>query len=467
MSWIDDEMRRQMLLNDSMRKSLALDSSIASITSIASTAAFAASPTPKDLLGLSAYTAPKDHLLNIAAYTPPKDVLSIASSAMSKDLLNLTVSGAPKDILSVTVSAASADPFKIGAYTRPTDVLTVAGATTSKDVFKIGLSTPLSDSLYIGASASGSLSVQPTSFDSISHLSKAPEIALQTSAYWKVDKHRFEIPGTLRLSELATVAVDIRSAHLSISDTVTAMGRMQAPWLDTRNPLGSVSSFAAIQAIGLGANHTPFEPEFMTALRGQLGDWRDVASPPPAIFEDAAERSKFYIARGFRTELVDFTPEALEEIVQNVGLGTDDEENFEWHERTYAHVIRIERKLRKHVNTVMTEAFGENWISFDGTLVERCKVTKAKRLADGEAERPHLVYYAELSDLCSIMERKNHFPLFQPVFKRKEAMQETFKRVLPARHAVMHDGIVTPIDFLTVMMDHMHIHQGLKRQEKK
>jgi hypothetical protein len=448
MSWMDDEMRRQMLSNDSLRKSLTLGTSIASIASAASTAAIA-STASKDLLNLTAYTPPKD-LLNIVAYTAPKDLLNIAVSATSKDLLSIAASTASKDLLSVSASTASTDLFKI--------------ADTS--IQMVTAQPSYIQDLLSQKTVVGSLVAQPTSIDSIFQLSKTAEIA-QASTFWQLNKSLFEIPNTVQLTDLARGALDRQAAYLSVSDTVTAMSRLQSSWLDTRNPLGSVSSFATIQAIGFGANHTPFEPEFMTTLRGQLGDWRDVDSTPPAIFEDAAERSKFYIARGFRTELVDFTPEALEEIVENVGLGADDEENFEWHERTYAHVIRIERKLRKHVNAVMTRAFGENWISFDGNLVDRCKATKARRLADGEPERPHLVYYAELSDLCSIMERKNHFPLFKPIFKRKEAMQETFKRVVPARHAVMHDGIVTPIDFLTVMTDHMNIHQGLRRQEEE
>jgi hypothetical protein len=398
MSWIDDELRRQMLFNDSLQKSLLLDTSIASLAS--------------------------KELLNPTAYTPPNDLLNIAATVASADLFKI---GDP------SIQAVAVQPSYI------------------QDL--------LSQKTLVGSPVA-----QPTSIDSIFQLSKAAEIT-QTNTFWQLDKSLFDIPNTVQLTDLARGALDRQAAYVSVSDTMIAMSGLQSPWLDTRNPLGSVSSFATIQAIGFGTNHTPFEPEFMSTLRGQLGDWRDVDSTPPAIFEDAAERSKFYIARGFRTELVNFTPEALEEIVENVGLGAADDENFEWHERTYAHVIRIERKLRKHVNAVMTKAFGENWISFDGNLVDRCKATKARRLADGEPERPHLVYYAELSDLCSIMERKNHFPLFKPIFKRKEAMQETFKRVVPARHAVMHDGIVTPIDFLTVMIDHMNLHQGLKRQE--
>jgi len=418
MSWMDDEMRRQMLFNDSMRRSLIIDTSVASAASIASAASVS------------------------AAYAASKDALSIAGSTVSKDLLG------------GTASIVSTDPFKFADATRA-----IQGLTAQPSYIQ---------DLINPKAAFASLVAQSASLDYARKISEASVIAKQATAYWELDKSRFEIPSTLRLTELTTVAAGIRAAHLSISDTVTAMSRIQTPWLDTRNPLGSVSSFASIQEIGLGVNSTPFEPKFMAALRGQLGDWRDVESVPPTIFDDAAERSKFYIARGFRSELGDFTFDALEEIIENAGLGPDedeDEPDFRLLERSYAHVIRIEHGLRIYVNAVMTDAFGEDWMSFDGDMVKRWKETKEKRLAEGRPARSLLIHYSELSDLCAIMERKDHFPLFKPVFKRKEAMQETFRRVLPARHAVMHVGKVTAIDYLTVMLDHAHLRRAFKREE--
>jgi hypothetical protein len=302
-------------------------------------------------------------------------------------------------------------------------------------------------------------------FDGLQRLNAKDFVSDRLATYWSKYEQNFIVPEKERLTQLAIEALVPSSNLVSIEDTISQMSRLTSPWLDTRHELASITSLATIQAIGFGVHNTPFEPEFMTTLRGQLGDWRDVETAPPTIFEDAAERSEFYIARGFRSELVAFTPDALEEIVENAGLRADDEENFELHEGTYAHIIRVERKLRKHVNAVMTKAFGENWMSFDGDMVARWKATKEKRLAEGQPERPHLIHYSELSDLCLIMERKNHFSLFKPVFKRQEAMQEVFRRIIPARHAVMHDGIVTPIDFLTVMADHANILQALKRQE--
>jgi len=51
------------------------------------------------------------------------------------------------------------------------------------------------------------------------------------------------------------------------------------------------------------------------------------------------------------------------------------------------------------------------------------------------------------------MQPRDHFVYFKPKFERVEYMQETFRRVLPARNAVAHVGIVTPIDYFTVMTE--------------
>jgi hypothetical protein len=89
--------------------------------------------------------------------------------------------------------------------------------------------------------------------------------------------------------------------------------------------------------------------------------------------------------------------------------------------------------------------------------VKRWKDNKQKRMAEGRPELPHLIYYSELSDLQEIMQRGDHFPHFKPKLKRVETMQETFRRVLPARHAVAHVGIVTPIDYFMVLTEYARL----------
>jgi hypothetical protein len=288
------------------------------------------------------------------------------------------------------------------------------------------------------------------------HLSLLDSQAQQEiNRIWEQHQQRFAVPESVQLRQLATDAFAKSAFHPSVTDTIAAMGRMQAPWLDAHNPLRSVGSFASIHEIGLGVARTPFQPEFTSTLRTQLGDWREVNEIPPAILEDPAVRTEFYLERGFRAELVDFPPDALEEIIVNAGLAAlDDEENLVWRDRVSPYVGRIESALRRYVNAVMTEAFGEEWTKrIHPDIVKRWREVKQKRIAEGRPELPHLIYYSEFSDLQQIMQPRDHFVYFKPKFERVEYMQETFRRVLPARNAVAHVGIVTPIDYFTVMTE--------------
>jgi hypothetical protein len=299
-------------------------------------------------------------------------------------------------------------------------------------------------------------------------LSSAGLLARQAvESYWDRYQHHFTIPEVTRLQQLAADVLSQRDLHLTAGSIVAEMQRMQTPWLDTRDVLESATSFATIHAIGYGAMNMPFTPEFTGTLRQQLGDWRDVTAIPPTVFEDAAARTEFYLDRGFQAGLVEFPPEAFEEVIENAGLfqAEEDESELVWNDRAYVHLVRIEYRLRVFVNEVMTREFGEKWPDRVPELVKRWKETKQKRLNEGQSERPHLIDYSELSDLEEIIKRKDHFPFFKPAFHRVESMQETFRRVLPARHAVMHCGVVTQMDYLTVMAEHARLRRAILPDE--
>lgn len=285
--------------------------------------------------------------------------------------------------------------------------------------------------------------------------------------YWERHQHHFTIPEAMRLQQLATDVLSQVDLHRPIGSIVAEMQRMQTPWLDTRHALESATGFATIHAIGYGATHTPFAPEFTVTLREHLGDWRDVTTIPQTIFEDPAARTEFYFDRGFEGRLVEFPPDAFEEVIENAGLFPveEDESELVWNDRTYVHVVRIEFRLRIFVNEIMTREFGENWPDRMPDLVKRWKETKQKRLKEGQPERRNLIDYSELSDLAEIMQRRDHFPFFKPAFVRVESMQETFRRVLPARHAVMHCGVVTQIDYLTVMTEHARLRRVIEPED--
>lgn len=290
---------------------------------------------------------------------------------------------------------------------------------------------------------------------------------IQLVGYWQDHRNNFVVPEVSWLQQLATDALATNNFALSAIDAAARMGRMQTPWLDQRSPLVSATSFLAIQEIGFGANNTPFAPEFTDALRGHLGDFRGVLPETAEQLTDAADRTEFYLERGFRSEIVDCPPDALDEMMEEAGLlDPDDEENLRRRDAASPYVARIESGLRRYVKKVMTKEYGPGWeTKLHRDTVLRWKETKEKRIKEGKPELPDLIYYAELGDLLEVMNRRDHFKHFEPKFVRRESLQELFIRVLPARNAVAHIGIVTPLDILTVMTEYARLKRILDDED--
>jgi hypothetical protein len=276
-------------------------------------------------------------------------------------------------------------------------------------------------------------------------------------------KNNFTLPDPAAIAKLREQALSAKDLHLSISHAMKAMEAMKSPWLDVRRALESVRGLAGIQSIGVGASNTPFDTTFTTILRKQLGDWRDVETFPSVILEDPIARSEFYVEQGFDPALADFPGEAFDEATEAAGLVLDEEDvDFSGHERLYHQLVRVEFELRRFVHRIMTEAFGDSWPDRVPDLAKRWRLTKQKRLNEAQPEQPLLISYSELSDLQEIMQRSDHFHLFKPKFRRVESMQETFRRILPARHAVAHCGVITQIDMITVLAESMRLRSVIR-----
>jgi hypothetical protein len=249
------------------------------------------------------------------------------------------------------------------------------------------------------------------------------------------------------------------------------MESMQTPWLDRTRLLESAGAFSHLQMIGAGVRSRPFDTEFTASLRGRLGDWRDVSTFPPAILDDPVARTDFYVERGFDSSLVEFPEEAFEEATNLAGLldevGKPEGVDFTLFDRCYRHVARAEYKLRQHIHRVMAVQFGVDWHKrMPKDMIERWENTKQKRLKEGQPEQPKLLAYSELSDLLLIIERRDHFEVFKPVFRSKESAQEVFRRLVPVRHAVMHVGVVTQLDVLTACAETLRMLNAIRETEE-
>ncbi|SFF55239.1 hypothetical protein SAMN05216566_12635 [Aureimonas phyllosphaerae] len=262
-----------------------------------------------------------------------------------------------------------------------------------------------------------------------------------------------------------------------------AMERMTTPWADQHRLLESVTGFARLQGIGHAINGLqPFHRDLTSALRRDLGDWRDPITWP-SVLAVPERRLELYVERGFDPALTDFSPEAFTESAVIAGLGhvevrrardmevvaedaddADDEDQLRT-ETAFQHLHRMEVKLRRFIENVMAAAHGPDWPRhrLAPQTLEAWEFKKQKAEDEGGPVYP-LIFYADFMDYQAIICRSDDWKnIFAPIFKRKESVRETFQRLHPVRLATMHARFVTPDDALFLMAETLRIMRAISR----
>lgn len=126
------------------------------------------------------------------------------------------------------------------------------------------------------------------------------------------------------LARRAAEAAELTRRAFATTALEAEMARMHEPWLRVGAEAASARGFAGILAIGHGlAERVPFGGSLGAKLRGDFGDWRDVALPSADRWLDPGAGSAFYVERGFDPNLTDFTPAAFEASLRIAGLCQD------------------------------------------------------------------------------------------------------------------------------------------------
>jgi hypothetical protein len=290
------------------------------------------------------------------------------------------------------------------------------------------------------------------------------------------------LPGYDEMDRLAKVALGAGSAAHHLADAAaaskaltSAVQSMHTPWLLRDNAAQSVLAFAEIQAIGHGLrNFAPFDATLSDTLRLSLGDWRDIPSFPPAIFDNAVARSAFYVARGFNPDLTEFTAEAFDETTTIAGLDAEDysetvddeETGLVRTNRAHDRLQRFERQLRVFIDRLMTAEFGAEWTKRQtpSGMLDSWKNAKETAMARGGEDEP-LIAYADFTDYIKIIERSDNWKrVFAAVFNRRESVQESFFRLFPIRISVAHARIITLDDEMYLKIE---MHRLSKAIEEK
>ena len=314
----------------------------------------------------------------------------------------------------------------------------------------------------------------------------------EANAPWRQEMERTrqmmaEFEGRFRLPEMPEVArlmAELRSSPWSEALTrysaknsalQQAMESMRLPWLDIQEKMQSLASFTELQGIGFAVKNMPsFGENLSTALRFDLGDWREPITWRPEILADLGARSDFYAGLGFNRALTDFPAPAFQESLDIAGLrrepppivdlygapippssDTDEEKGLERTNTAHDWLLRLETQLRSFIDEAMTRAFGPNWPKhrLPNGVYDQWQEKKQTAEKAGARERP-LIAYADFRDYELVICRGDNWrELFGAFFQRQESVRESLQRLYPIRLDTMHARPITQDDELLLYVE--------------
>ena len=273
-----------------------------------------------------------------------------------------------------------------------------------------------------------------------------------------------------------------RHANNILLDRQHSLEAITTPWLHREEEARSVTAILELQGMGKALKTTKgFDPEFTTALRFDLGDWRDRITFPESVLIDPVARTDFYINRGFKWELTDFPEAAFHQSLDLAGLDDasldlelygpvtprsvdpEEEAGLQRTNRCHDRLQRFERLLRQFIDKEMTAQYGPKWPKkrFATTLYEQWKSKKEKAERNGGVFT--FIEMADFMDYETIICKQDHWrEVFEKRFKTKESVRESLQRLQPIRLTVAHSRIVTKDDELYFVVEIKRLRSAIK-----
>jgi len=288
----------------------------------------------------------------------------------------------------------------------------------------------------------------------------------------------FRLPKPLEVSrllddyQLGAVAKFAQQQSAFFIDQQRIVDALATPWLNSIESARSVSAILELQSIGNALmTMRGFEPGFTTALRKDLGDWRDKITFPEAGLLDPVTRTEFYIDRGFNSALTDFPEAAFHQGLDLAGLGdasldlelygvvaqqSDDPEEAGLRRTNRCHdrLQRFERQLRRFIDKEMTAQYGPYWPKkkLAPKIYESWEFKKQR--AESSGVTLSFIDAADFTEYEAIICKQDQWrEIFERRFKRKESVRESLQRLQPIRLTTMHSRIVTKEDELYLVAE--------------
>ena len=275
----------------------------------------------------------------------------------------------------------------------------------------------------------------------------------------------FRKPASLEIARLAQEAAS--SSFASRTQVQAVMDQINQPWARIGQELASAAAVGNLYAMGrMARGINPYGPSATKMFRAEFGDWRTPFTFEPSIL-DPVHRTAFYVERGYDASLTDLPAEVVEQIIDLADDDADgDEEQGELRtDRAYAALSRFERQIRSFIEARLGEVFGGRWEAQIPQQLYKLWVEKRQRdLDNGTSPRPRLIDYADFTDYQAIIARRDNWDhAFRPVFRRRDDVEESLRRLMPVRLVTMHSSIVTMDDELILDMETKRILSAISR----
>ena len=291
----------------------------------------------------------------------------------------------------------------------------------------------------------------------------------------------FEATHLLSSYQVGAVAEFAQRHANEILDRQRSLEAITTPWLHREESARSVTAILELQSIGNALRTIKgFDLEFTTALRHDLGDWRDKITFPESVFIDPVTRIDFYVNRGFNSALTDFPEAAFHQSLDLAGLddasldlelygavtprSADREEaGLKRTNRCHDRLQRFERLLRQFIDKEMTARYGPNWPKKQ--LAPRIyeEWQSKKQHAESTGAKLSYIDVADFTEYETIICKKDHWrEVFEVRFKKKESVRESLQRLQPIRIATMHSRIVTKEDELYLIAEIVRLNSAIK-----
>lgn len=304
----------------------------------------------------------------------------------------------------------------------------------------------------------------------------------------KIHGDMFHLPPsseTTRLLASYQVGAVAEFAKSHTKDTIDRqrfLETISTPWVNNGEAARSVTAILELQGMGNALRTIKgFDLGLTSALRQDLGDWRDKITFPESVFIDPVARTDFYVARGFNTALTDFPEAAYHQTLDLAGLDGErlnlelygsvvrpavdpnEEAGLQRTNKCHDWLQRFERRLRQFINDAMTAQYGSTWPKkrLDPKLYEKWEDKRQRAESSGTILT--FIEVADFTDYETIICKQDHWrEVFETKFKKKESVRESLQRLQPIRLTTMHGRIVTKEDELYLYAEVVRLLSAIK-----